>query len=51
MQQVSIPAKVKTKMQVPDPSPDQVDHYLQAWDEMESYHLQEDALDKLYHTL
>lgn len=51
VQQVLTPAKSKTKMQVPDPSPSQVDHYLQAWDEMESYHLQEDALDKLFFTL
>ena len=41
---------VKSK-QVPDPSPDQVEHYLQAWDALENYHLQEDALDKLFFTL
>ena len=37
--------------QVPDPSPAQVEHYLRAWDELENYHLQEDALDKLFFSL
>lgn len=39
------------KIIVPDTSPEQVAHYLCVWDEMENYHLQEDALDKLFFTL
>ena len=39
------------KAQVPDPSPQQVDHYLHAWDALENYRLQEDALDKLFFSL
>lgn len=41
----------KVKPNVPNPSSDQVEHYLRAWDELENYHLQEDALDKLFFTL
>lgn len=41
----------KIKANVPNPSSEQVEHYLQAWDELENYHLQEDALDKLFFTL
>lgn len=40
-----------TKANVPNPSPDQVEYYLHAWDELENYHLQEDALDKLFFKL
>ena len=29
------------KINVPNPSPEQVEFYLRAWDELESYHLQE----------
>ncbi len=36
------------KTNVPNPSSEQVEYYLQAWDELENYHLQEDALDKLF---
>lgn len=36
---------------VPRPSPEQVEHYLTRWDELENYHLQECALDKLFHQL
>lgn len=39
------------KINVPNPSAEQVEHYLRAWDELENYHLQEDALDKLFFTL
>ena len=39
------------KINVPKPSPEQVEHYLRAWDELENYHLQEDALDKLFFIL
>lgn len=38
------------KTDVPDPSSEQVEHYLRAWDELDNYHLQEDALDKLFFT-
>jgi hypothetical protein len=41
----------KAIINVPNPSSDQVEHYLRAWDELENYHLQEDALDKLFFTL
>ena len=39
------------KVNVPNPSSEQVEFYLQAWDELENYHLQEDALDKLFFQL
>lgn len=39
------------KITVPEPSSEQVEHYLRAWDALENYHLQEDALDKLFFTL
>lgn len=35
------------KINVLKPSSQQVEFYLRAWDELENYHLQEDALDKL----
>lgn len=38
----------KNKPDVPNPSSEQVEHYLCAWYELENYHLQEDALDKLF---
>lgn len=41
----------KAIINVPNPSSDQVEHYLRAWDELENYHLQEDALDKPFFTL
>ena len=41
----------RKRIQVPDPSPQQVDHYLHAWDELENYRLQEDALDNLFFSL
>lgn len=39
------------KIDVPLPSSEQVEYYLRAWDELENYHLQEDALDKLFFKL
>lgn len=36
---------------IPKPSKAQVDAYLQSWNDLENYHLQEDALDKLFFTL
>ena len=39
------------EIDVPHPSSEQVEHYLRALDELENYHLQEDALDKLFFTL
>lgn len=39
------------KINVPNPSVEQVEHYLREWDNLENYHLQEDALDKLFFEL
>lgn len=39
------------KINIPNPSSDQVEHYLQAWNKLENYNLQEEALDKLFVTL
>lgn len=39
------------KMNVPLPSIDQVEYYLEKWDGLENYHLQEDALNKLFFEL
>ncbi|MCF0253643.1 MAG: hypothetical protein HUK26_04840, partial [Duodenibacillus sp.] len=36
---------------VPNPSVKQVEFYLKQWDGLENYHLQEDALDKLFFEL
>lgn len=41
----------KTRQEVPKPSFQQVEHYLRTWDELETYRLQEDALDKLFFVL
>ena len=41
----------KMKQNLPDPSVEQVEHYLESWDLLEDYHLQEDALDKLFFEL
>ena len=40
-----------TKIDIPTPSPVQVDYYLCAWDKLENYRLQENALDKLFFSL
>ncbi len=41
----------RIKPNVSNSSSEQVEHYLRAWDELENYHLQEDALNKLFFTL
>ena len=41
----------KMKQNLPDPSIEQVEYYLSQWDSLENYHLQEDALDKLFFEL
>ena len=41
----------KSKPDIPEPSKAQVESYLWSWDKMENYHLQEDALDKLFFSL
>lgn len=41
----------KMKQHLPDPCVEQVEQYLKQWDELEDYHLQEDALDKLFFEL
>lgn len=39
------------KIYVPNPSVGQVEYYLSAWDDLENYHFQEDALDRLFFEL
>lgn len=41
----------KSVINVPTPSKERVEYYLVKWDELENYHLQEDALDKLFFKL
>ncbi len=41
----------KMKINVPAPSIEQVEFYLAKWDGLENYHLQEDALNKLFFEL
>ena len=41
----------RLKQKLPDPSIEQVEHYLAKWDSLEDYHLQEDALDKMFFEL
>ena len=43
--------KKRMDVEVPAPSIDQVDFYLEKWDGLENYHLQEDALHKLFFEL
>ncbi|WP_415535490.1 hypothetical protein [Dehalobacter sp. 4CP] len=43
--------KKKMDVDVPDPSIEQVEFYLEKWDGLENYHLQEDALNKLFFEL
>ncbi|EFI68440.1 hypothetical protein BFZC1_10242 [Lysinibacillus fusiformis ZC1] len=38
----------KLDIDVPYPSIEQVEFYLEKWDQLENYHLQEDALNKLF---
>ena len=40
--------RTKTDVEVPQPTVDEVETYLKQWDDLENYHLQEDALDKLF---
>lgn len=41
----------KMDLIIPDPSADQVEYYLSKWTSLENYHLQEDALNKLFFEL
>lgn len=43
--------KKKMGIDVPEPSNEQVDYYLEKWKELENYRLQEDALNKLFFEL
>jgi len=43
--------KKRMDVDVPDPSIEQVEFYLAKWDGLENYHLQEDALNKLFFEL
>jgi hypothetical protein len=43
--------KKKIDVDVPDPSIDQVEFYLEKWDGLENYNMQEDALNKLFFDL
>lgn len=43
------PAKIAQEL--PTPTIAQVEYYLSQWDSLEDYHLQEDALDRLFFTL
>lgn len=43
--------KKKGSVQVPQPTVDEVGKYLKRWNALENYHLQEDALDKLFFSL
>lgn len=43
--------KIASDLNLPTPSPEKVDHYIQKWNALENYHMQEDALDKLFFTL
>jgi len=47
----AINRKRKIKVDVPSPSNEQVDYYLEKWIELENYRLQEDALNKLFFEL
>ena len=47
----SKPRKKRLDVEVPTPSIEQVDFYLEKWDGLENYHLQEDALHKLFFEL
>ena len=43
--------KKKASVRVPQPTVDEVGKYLKRWNALENYHLQEDALDKLFFSL
>lgn len=42
---------IRATVEVPNPCPDQLEIYLARWNALENYHLQEDALDKLFFEL
>lgn len=44
-------AETMTAISVPAPSSEKVDYYIQKWNTLENYHMQENALDKLFFTL
>ncbi len=48
---VSAENEEKTAPILPTPSVEQAEYYLAQWDSLEDYHLQEDALDRLFFTL
>lgn len=48
LDQKAVSQKENENTDIPIPSSEQVDYYLRKWDELEKYHAQEDALDKLF---
>ena len=48
---VAVQSRKKNCKNVPTPSVEQVELYLAKWNSLENYHLQEDALDKLFKKL
>lgn len=50
-QTVERPQQIETDIEIPNPSALQVEHYLAKWDNLENYHLQENALDRLFNDL
>lgn len=48
---VSVRRSTSYSVEVPRPSPQQAALYLSRWDELENYHLQERALNQLFHQL
>ncbi len=48
----SVSKKLKnTEVQIPTPCVEELEKYLEKWDKLENYHLQENALNKLFHQL
>lgn len=47
----SIHSSTRVQKQLPVPSAEQVEYYLKKWDELEDYHLQEEALNLLFFKL
>lgn len=41
-------SRKKISIDIPNPTTDEVEHYLALWNTMENYRLQEEALDKLF---
>ena len=50
-QYTPVPREKVVADNVPTPSVDEIEFYLKQWDELENYHLQEDALNKLFFEL